>query len=85
MEKETLTPPEWTIMYALWGHEPQVLSEVIASMGDSVEWSYATYASYLNEMVQKGFVGVTVKGRYKFYYPLKEKDECIEAEGRCKR
>lgn len=82
MKKETLTPPEWAVMSALWGKEPQPLSEVIASMGDSVDWSYTTYASYLSKLVKKGFVGFDARGRDKFYYPLKEKDECIEAEGR---
>lgn len=82
MKKETLTPPEWTVMSALWGREPQSLSQVIASMGDSVDWSYTTYATYLNKMVQKGFVGFEAHGRDKFYFPLKERDECIEAEGR---
>ncbi|MEI6101556.1 MAG: BlaI/MecI/CopY family transcriptional regulator [Eubacteriales bacterium] len=82
MKKETLTPQEWTVMSALWGHEAQSLSQVIASMGSTVDWSYTTYASYLTKMVQKGFVGFHAKGRDKFYYPIKEKDECIEAEGR---
>lgn len=82
MKKETLTPPEWTMMSALWGKEPQSVSEVIASMGDSVNWSYTTYSSFLTKLVQKGFLGFTAKGRDKFYYPLKEMDECIEAEGR---
>jgi Predicted transcriptional regulator len=82
MKKETLTAPEWTVMSALWGHEPQSLSQVITSMGDSVGWSYTTYATYLTKMVQKGFVGFETRGRDKFYFPLREKDECIEAESR---
>jgi BlaI family penicillinase repressor len=82
MKKETLTQPEWAVMSALWGKEPQALSQVIASMGDSVDWSYTTYSTYLNKLVNKGFVGFEAKGRDKFYYPLKERDECIEAEGR---
>ncbi len=82
MRKETLTPAEWAVMSALWGKEPQALSEVIASMGDSVDWSYTTYATYLSKLVKKGFAGFRARGRDKFYYPLKERDECIEAEGR---
>ncbi len=82
MKKETLTAPEWAVMSALWGKGPQSLSQVIVSMGDSVGWSYTTYATYLSKMVQKGFVGFEARGRDKFYYPLREKDECIEAESR---
>ncbi len=80
--KTTLTTPEWLVMSALWGRAPQSLSEVISSMGESVDWSYTTYSSYLNKLVKKGYVGFESKGRDKFYYPLVEMDECIEAEGR---
>ncbi len=80
--KTTLTAPEWSVMSALWGRGPQSLSGVIAAMGDGVGWSYTTYSSYLNKLVQKGFVGFDARGRDKFYYPLVEKDACIEAEGK---
>jgi BlaI family penicillinase repressor len=80
--KTTLTAPEWAVMSALWGKDPQPLSEVIATMGDSVGWSYTTYSSYLNKLVKKGFVGFDSRGRDKFYYPLVAKDTCIEAEGK---
>ena len=70
--KTTLTNPEWAVMSALWGKEPQTLSGVIRSMGDAVSWSYTTYATYLSKL----------KGRDKFYYPLVEMDECIRAESK---
>ena len=80
--KTTLTNPEWAVMSALWGKEPQTLSEVIRSMGDAVSWSYTTYATYLSKLCQKGFVGFEMKGRDKFYYPLVGMDACIRAESR---
>ena len=80
--KMTLTGPEWSVMSALWGHEPQTLSEVIRTMGDSVDWSYTTYATYLSKLSKKGFVGFDLKGRDKFYYPLVEMDEGIQAESK---
>ncbi|MBC5648410.1 BlaI/MecI/CopY family transcriptional regulator [Christensenella tenuis] len=80
--KTTLTNPEWAVMSALWGKEPQTLSGVIRLMGDAVSWSYTTYATYLSKLCKKGFVGFELKGRDKFYYPLVEMDECIRAESR---
>jgi BlaI family penicillinase repressor len=80
--KETLTYPEWAVMSALWGREPQTLSEVIAAMGDTMNWSYRTYASYLRKLAEKGFVGVEARGRDNFYFPLVSRDECIRAESR---
>jgi BlaI family penicillinase repressor len=80
MQQKKLAMAEWAVMDALWGREPQVLSEIIESIGDKVDWNYQTYASYLNVLCEKGFVGYHKRGRNKFYYPLVEKDACIEAE-----
>ena len=80
--RETLTYPEWMVMSALWGKQPQTLSEVIEAMGDTMDWSYRTYASYLRKLNEKGFVGVEARGRANFYYPLADKEECIRAESR---
>lgn len=79
---ETLTYSEWMVMNALWGKDPQPLSGVIEAMGETVDWSYRTYASYLKKLCDKGFVGFEAKGRDKFYYPLVPREDCIRAESR---
>lgn len=80
MQSKTLTTLEWIVMDTLWDNEPQVLSEIIEAIGDRVNWNYQTYASYLNVLCEKGFAGFKKRGRNKFYFPLVEKDACIEAE-----
>ncbi|MDD5017665.1 MAG: BlaI/MecI/CopY family transcriptional regulator [Eubacteriales bacterium] len=80
--KDTLTYAEWMVMSALWGKPPQTLSGAIEAMGDTMDWSYRTYASYLRKLCEKGLVGFEAKGRDKFYYPLVEKAQCIRAESR---
>jgi BlaI family penicillinase repressor len=79
---ETLTYPEWTVMTALWGNEPQTLSEVIGTMGDKMGWSYRTYASYLNKLCEKGLAGFEARGRDRFYYAVADREECMRAESR---
>lgn len=79
---ESLTYPEWTVMSALWGKEPQTLSEVIRTMGDKMGWSYRTYASYLNKLCEKGLAGFEARGRDKFYFAVVGRDECMRAESR---
>lgn len=32
-KRNTLTTPEWIVMSALWGREPQVLGEIIETIG----------------------------------------------------
>lgn len=36
-KKNTLTTPEWIVMSALWGREPQVLGEIIETIGDTMD------------------------------------------------
>lgn len=80
--KETLTYPEWMVMSALWDKQPQTLSEVIEAMSGKMDWSYRTYASYLNKLCEKGVAGFEAKGRDKFYYALADRNECIRAESK---
>ena len=80
-KKNTLTTPEWIVMSALWGREPLVLGEIIETIGDRVDWSYTTYASYMKILSDKGFVGFTTRGRMKFYYAAVDKETCLASEG----
>ena len=57
-KRNTLTTPEWIVMSALWGREPQVLGEIIETIGDRVDWSYTTYASYMKILSDKGLCGL---------------------------
>jgi BlaI family penicillinase repressor len=80
--KESLTYPEWMVMSALWDKPPQTLSGVIEAMDGKMDWSYRTYATYLNKLCEKGLVGFEAKGRDKFYYAVADRDECMRAESR---
>jgi BlaI family transcriptional regulator, penicillinase repressor len=79
---ESLTYPEWMVMSALWGKQPQTLSEVINTMGDKMGWNYRTYASYLNKLCEKGLAGFEARGRDKLYFAAVDREECIRAESR---
>jgi BlaI family penicillinase repressor len=80
--KETLTYAEWMVMSVLWGNDPMPLSGVIKKMGEKMNWSYRTYATYLNKLCEKGVVGFEALGRDKFYYAIVPKDQCIKAESK---
>ena len=84
-KKYTLTTPEWAMMTALWGKEPQIVSEIIEAMAGKVSWSYRTYGTYLKVLTDKGFVGFNTRGKNKYYFTLVDKDTCIEAEGKSLR
>jgi BlaI family penicillinase repressor len=80
--KETLTYAEWMVMSALWDDDPMPLSRVIEKMGDTMDWSYRTYATYLNKLYTKGFVGYNLLGRDKFYFAKVKRSDCIKAESK---
>ena len=80
--KDTLTYAEWMVMSVLWGSESMPLSGVIKKMGDKMDWSYRTYATYLNKLCKKGFVDFEALGRDKFYYAVVPKENCIKAESK---
>lgn len=79
---KSLTYSEWKVMTALWGKEPQTLSEVIKTMGDKMGWGYRTYASYLNKLCEKGLADFEARGRDKLYFAAIGKEECMRAESR---
>ena len=79
---KTLTKPEWAVMSVLWEDSPLYLSEIIERMGDSVDWNYNTYSSYLRKLHEKGHIGFNVQRRDKQYYPITTKSECTKVESR---
>lgn len=79
---EALTAAEWTVMDALWRKSPLTHSELIAVLGDSVNWKYTTYGTYLQILCKKGFVQAQRRGRDKLYAPAVSREACIEMEGR---
>ena len=79
---KTLTKPEWAVMSVLWENSPLYLSEIIEHMGNSVDWNYNTYSSYLRKLHEKGHIGFNVQRRDKQYYPITTKSECTKIESR---
>lgn len=77
-----LTKAEWAVMDALWQKQKQTLSGIIQTIGNKQKWKYNTYATYLNRMVDKGYVAFERNGRDKLYYPAINKQQCLEIESK---
>ena len=75
-KRNTLTTPEWIVMSALWGREPQVLGEIIETIGDRVDWSYTTYAEELMRCMIKR-TGLSKEGQER----MKALIEALSEEG----
>lgn len=80
--KESLSKQEWVMMEALWQGSPMFLSEIMEAMAKSVDWNRSSYLTYLKRMSDKGLIGYdTIRGS-RSYYPLVERQDCIENESR---
>lgn len=78
--KETLSKQEWVIMEALWRRHPVFLSELMEAMANSADWNRSSYLTYLKRMGDKGLIGYrTVRGS-RCYFPLVQREDCIENE-----
>ena len=75
--KRSLSKPEWALMEALWAKPDLTMSGIISALGDTFDWKYNTYVTYVKRMGDKGLIGYKRIGRANFYYPLVEKDECF--------
>jgi BlaI family penicillinase repressor len=80
--KESLSRQEWVIMETLWQGRKMFLSEIMEAMARSVDWNRSSYLTYLKRMTDKGLIGYkTVRGSRR-YFPLVEREDCIENESR---
>jgi BlaI family transcriptional regulator, penicillinase repressor len=76
----TLSKQEWVLMEALWHRNPMFLSEIIESTATAVDWNRSSYLTYMKRMKDKGLIGYkTIRGN-RCYFPLVNRDDCIEHE-----
>ena len=78
--KETLSRYEWTIMEILWHHSPLFMSEIMEAMQTSADWNRSTFQTYLKRMADKGYVGYRVIRGSRNYFPLVQREDCVENE-----
>lgn len=80
--KDALTRQEWVIMEALWQKHPMFLSEIMQSMRTAVDWKKSTYSTYLKKLCETGYLGYETISGNRCYYPLVEREACIQNESR---
>ena len=78
----TLTKQEWIIMETLWNQSPLFLSQIIDRMKSMVDWNSSSYLTYLKRMTDKGYIGFDTISGNRCYYPVLQREDCIENESR---
>src|SRR5690349_8702676 len=51
-----LTPAEWTIIKAVWRHEPCTAPRIQEQLKRKTRWSYSTVRTIMDRMVAKGLL-----------------------------
>ena len=79
-EKQALTKPEWLMMEALWNHPPMFLSEIMEAMQNTVDWKSSSFMTYLKRLTESGYVRYKLVSGNRRYFPLREREDCVEEE-----
>ena len=81
MSKSKLTPVEWEIMEAIWGHggSPSV-RDVLESAFPEGEKAYTTVQTIMNTLEKKGYLEHKKIGLVNFYTPVKSRKQVIKTE-----
>ncbi|OPJ64225.1 BlaI/MecI/CopY family transcriptional regulator [Clostridium oryzae] len=76
-----LPDTEFEIMKAVWDNEkPITTNKLMEAIGNEKGWKVPTVISFLNRLVDKGFIKTEKNGKERTYYPLIEKDEYLKFE-----
>jgi BlaI family penicillinase repressor len=63
----TLTDAEWTVMNAVWRHDPATAREVLDAVCRETGWAYTTVKTLLDRLVKKGALSSTKEGQTSVY------------------
>jgi BlaI family penicillinase repressor len=58
-----LTPTEWTIIKAVWSHEPCTAPMIQGQLKRKTRWSYSTVRTIMDRMVAKGLLHSEKSGK----------------------
>ena len=79
MEKHHVTANEWKIMELLW-QGPDTLMEMVAPLGDSMNWSKSTVTTMIRRMTDKGLITYQTEGRTKIFRAAVSREDVVAQE-----
>lgn len=79
MEKHHVTANEWKIMELLW-QGPETLMEMVARLGDSMNWSKSTVTTMIRRMTDKGLITYQTEGRTKIFRAAVSREDVVAQE-----
>ncbi len=78
MKRKTLSEAEWNIMEAVWDAEaPVSVREVVQKLYPKGEKAYTTVQTFMNILVNKGYLKKQKIGMVNFYTPLVPRENAV--------
>jgi BlaI family penicillinase repressor len=75
-----LTRAEWTVIKAVWEHEPCTAPEVQERLAKRTGWAYSTVRTFMDRMVGKGLLRSEKVGKATLYHSAITKQEAQTGE-----
>lgn len=76
-----LPDTEFEIMKVMWDIEPPITTRIIKeTIGNQKDWKGPTVISFLNRLIEKGFVRTEKNGKERMYFPIIMKEEYLKFE-----
>ncbi|WP_353095379.1 BlaI/MecI/CopY family transcriptional regulator [Tissierella praeacuta] len=80
MEKSIkISNSEWDIMEILWDNNPLSSKEIIEKIEQKRDWKPTTIKTLISRLVDKNVIDYEKRGKSYYYYPLMNKEDCINA------
>ncbi len=77
MKTSNITPSEWEVMKALWENDYLTAGEIVKEVNKDKDWAKTTINSFIQRLLEKGYVSFKHDNRYREYYALHTEKECV--------
>lgn len=78
-----LPESEFEIMKIVWANDPPVTTSlVIRQLEDKKTWKIQTVVSFMQRLVDRGFLRSEKQGKERVYYPIIDRDDYLRFETR---
>lgn len=77
MKQYTITNSEWEVLKVLWEYDFLTAGQMVKEVQKENPWAKTTIVSFIQRLLDKGYVSFRHTSRYREYYALFSEKECV--------
>ena len=77
MKSSTITTSEWEVMKVIWENDFFTAGEIVKELTIEKNWAKTTINSFIQRLVEKGYISFRHTARYREYYALYTEKQCV--------